>query len=188
MFTIGLAAAMAGGWLGLPYVLYRTQHQPIQFSHKTHTGDAVGMACEDCHSLGEDGRFSGIPTIATCEPCHTEPLGKNADEKRLAEDYVAKGREIPWLVYARQPENAWFPHANHVRLASLKCEECHGNHGTTAQLRPYQENRLSTYSRDLRGHSATGLHRAAWEGLKMDDCSDCHRRRGVQESCLTCHK
>ena len=32
------------------------------------------------------------------------------------------GREIPRRVYARQPDLAWFPHAQHVKLAGLPCE------------------------------------------------------------------
>lgn len=188
-FGMGMALALAGGWLAVPRVMYRSSAQPVQFSHKVHTSEKTGMSCQDCHSLSDDGKFSGIPRLETCAPCHTEAQGKTADEKRFVDDYVAKNREVPWLVYARQPENVYFTHAPHIKAAGLKCERCHGDHGSSDRLRPFEQNRISTYARDVEGYSLVKLRPAQWEhGMKMVECSDCHRQRGVQESCLTCHK
>lgn len=188
-FGIGLLTALAGGWLVVPRVMYRSAEQPIQFSHKVHTSEKVGMACQDCHSFNEEGRFSGIPKLETCAPCHAEAQGKSAEEKRFVDQYVARNREVPWLVYARQPENVYFTHAPHIKLAAIECERCHGPHGTSDRLRPYEENRISTYARDVEGYSLVKLRTARWEqGMKMVECSECHEQRGVRESCLTCHK
>lgn len=187
-FGLGLVTALAFGWIAFPKALYRQIDQPMQFSHKTHTGETVGMACEDCHSFDENGRFAGVPGIETCIPCHSEMTGTSPQEKILVEQYVAKNREVPWLVYSQQPENVFFSHASHVKLAGIKCERCHGPHGSTASLRPYQQNRLSTYSRDIWGQSIARVRTAEWDGMKMTDCSGCHHERGVEESCLTCHK
>ena len=187
-FGLGLGAALAGGWIAFPRALYRQIEQPIQFSHQTHTGDKVGMTCDGCHSLTEDGRFTGLPKLESCAPCHTEAQGTTLAEKTLVEEYVAKEREIPWLVYARQPENVYFSHAPHVSLAKIECERCHGPHGKSAKLRPFEQNRISTYSRDIWGPSITRVNNREWEGMKMTDCSRCHHQRGVRESCLTCHK
>ncbi len=186
-FGIGIAAALAAGWIAVPRALYTKVEQPIQFSHKTHTGEAVGMSCQDCHPLGNDGKFAGLPGIETCAPCHAEPMGDNPDEARLVRDYVTPNRQIPWLVYARQPENVHFAHAPHVRLAKLECQACHGAHGTSARLRPLERNRISTYSREVEGRIAIRASLTT-NGMKMNDCSRCHRERGVEESCLTCHK
>lgn len=185
-FVVGFGAALAGGWLAFPRALYRAVDQPIQFSHAIHTGEKVGSACSDCHALGDDGRFVGLPPVEVCAGCHAEPLGDSPDEKRLVEEYVKPGREIPWLVYARQPENVFFSHSAHIRLASLSCERCHGSHGKTDSLRPIELNRLTAYSRDVDGGLVT-LARDAGT-MKMDDCARCHRDRGVREGCLTCHK
>lgn len=186
---LGFVLALVFGWLAFPAVLYRSVEQPLQFSHRAHTGETVGMACEDCHSLSEDGRFTGIPALDSCAGCHEEAQGTSAAEKRFVEEYVAKGREVPWLVYARQPENAYFSHAPHVRLAEIPCERCHGPHGASESLRALQQNRITHYPRDVEGWSLARLRTREWErGMKMDECSDCHRRRGVRESCLTCHK
>lgn len=184
---IGLAAGLAGGWVVLPRALYSREEQPVQFSHKVHTGEAAGMSCEDCHSLSADGRFSGLPKLESCAGCHAEPMGETKEEKQFVENYVKPGKEIPWLVYSRQPENVYFSHAPHVKLANIKCEQCHGDHGTTDRLRPLERNRLSTYSRDVEGPIVRVANRGR-TGMKMTDCSECHHARGVEESCLTCHK
>lgn len=185
---VGAAATLLCGWFAFPYALFRRIEQPIQFSHKVHTGEKVGLACDDCHALAADGRFSGIPKLEKCAPCHAEPQGTTADEKRLVDEFVKPGREIPWLVYSRQPENVYFAHAPHLRLAGLACARCHGRHGASDRLRPFEQNRLSTYSRDIWGRSPTRLRRFQLEGMTMADCSGCHRQRGVRESCLTCHR
>lgn len=184
---IGLSAGLACGWLALPRVLYDRMEQPIQFSHKTHTGEAVGMACEDCHSLTADGRFTGLPRIENCASCHTEPMGQSPGEKQLAA-MIADGKEIAWHVYARQPENVYFSHAPHVKLAEIKCERCHGPHGSSDRLPAFERNRLSTYSRNVEGRTILLANGPEWDGMKMTDCSACHHERGVEESCLTCHK
>ncbi len=187
-FIIGLVGALAAGRFGLPAALYERVEQPLQFSHAIHAGDAVGMSCEDCHGFDEQGRFQGIPTTANCAMCHEEALTNTENERRLIDEYVRPGREIPWLVYARQPDNVHFPHAPHTVLADLTCERCHGDHERTASLRVYERNRLSTYSRDIWGRRISGLGSDPPDGMKMSDCSSCHRARGVIESCLDCHK
>lgn len=189
-FGIGLLLALAVGWLAFPRAIYRKAEQPIQFSHKVHTSDKVGMSCQDCHPLGDDGRFAGIPKLETCTPCHTDAQGTTAEEKRLVRDYVSKNREVPWLVYARQPENVYFTHAPHIKVAGIKCERCHGPHGSTDRLRSFEENRISTYSHDVEGYALVSLRTtpAPHGAMKMNDCSHCHHERGVEESCLTCHK
>ncbi len=180
--------ALAGGWFGFPRVLYQGMNQPLQFNHKLHTGEQVGLNCESCHFIRDDGRFSGIPGIEKCSECHSQTLGTTADEKRLVEEYVTPHREIPWLVYARQPENVYFSHVQHVKEAQIPCERCHGPHGSTENLKPFERNRLSGYSRDIWGSSISRLHHKDGEGMKMDDCSRCHHERGVEESCLDCHQ
>ena len=187
-FAAGLAVALAAGWFLFPRLLYDRIEQPLRFSHKVHAGEQVGMACEDCHALGADGRFAGLPATARCAECHAGMLGSTPDEKILVEQYVATGREIPWLSYARLPDNAHFPHGVHVRLAGLECARCHGDHGRSDALRPYERNRLSGYGRDIWGHSLLRVGMRPGEGKKMTDCAACHREHGVTESCLDCHK
>jgi hypothetical protein len=187
-FAAGMATILAIGWLAYQRALYRKIDQPLQFSHRVHTGEKGGMSCDACHAVRPDGSFSGIPRIEQCATCHSEVQGKSPDEKVLVEKYVTPNREIPWLVYARQPENAFFPHTPHMNLAKLECERCHGPHGSSDQLRPFELNRISGYSRDIWGQQISGIRLRPYDGMKMNDCSRCHAERGVQDSCLMCHK
>jgi len=103
-------------------------------------------------------------------------MGTTAAEKQFIDRYVTPQREVQWAVYARQPENVYFSHAAHVKLAHLECSSCHRDHGQADTLRLYEEDRISGYSRDI------------WRDMKMDDCVACHRQRGIENSCLDCHK
>ena len=188
MFAAGLTAALAVGWFFFPFALYKTIEQPLQFSHKIHTGETAGLPCEECHTVTADGRFTGIPTVEKCAGCHSQTLGNSPDEKRLVDEYVTPKREIPWLVYSRQPDNVYFSHAQHVKLGGLTCDKCHRDHGSSESLRPYQENRITGYSRDIWGQNISGIHAKPGGGMKMDDCSDCHKSNHVAESCIDCHK
>jgi hypothetical protein len=173
VFLAGAVAALAFGWLGFPRVRYVAAEQPLQFSHAVHASDA-GLACADCHSVRDDGGFTGIPGVARCAECHAEPMGESAEEKRLVEEYVKPEREIPWRVYARQPDNVHFPHAPHVKGAGIPCETCHGAHGASASLAAFESERVSGYSRGV---------------LTMQACEDCHHSRGQGAvACIGCHK
>jgi hypothetical protein len=186
-FLAGLCVMLFVGWVVFPYLLYERKEQPLQFSHKIHT-ETAGMTCDICHAFKDDGRFTGIPTLSKCSECHTEIIGTSPHEKKLVEEYVKQNREIPWLVYARQPQNAYFSHASHVKLANIHCDQCHGPHGTTDSLRTYERNRISGYSRDIWGSSISGIKSASWDGMKMDDCADCHNKHNIPNTCLKCHK
>jgi hypothetical protein len=173
-FSAGLTFALVLGWAGFPRLLYARAEQPLRFSHRTHASDKTGFGCADCHAIGEDGRFAGIPRLDNCAACHSEPQGESEDEKKLVEEYVAQGREIPWLVYSRQPENVRFPHAVHVKRGGLACERCHGEHGTSEALPAHETNRITGYSRTL---------------TKMSDCESCHAEHfDARTACLACHK
>jgi hypothetical protein len=182
VFSAGVLTALGAGWIAFPHAIYTSRPQPVDFSHKIHA-DKAGLKCEDCHAFRDDGSYAGIPTLDKCAGCHGAPMGDTAAEKNFIEHYVTPNREPEWLPNARQPENVYFPHAAHVKLAQLKCERCHGNQGATSSLRPYQQDRISGYSRDIWGNRAAGV-----SGMRMDDCVACHRQHGLEHSCLDCHK
>lgn len=190
VFAFGFGTALAFGWAAFPRLLYTTQQQPLEFSHRVHTGEKGGMSCEDCHSITDAGYFTGVPKLEKCSVCHAEPLSKDPHELRLVERYVKPEREIPWLIYSRQPQNVRFSHAIHVRRGKVACESCHGQHGKTDTLRPYQQNRISGYSRDIWGASISRISFEAQErpAMKMDDCTRCHHTNHVVTGCRACHK
>jgi hypothetical protein len=185
--TLGLVAGLAAGWVALPALLYGRQEQPLPFNHLVHV-EAAGMSCEDCHPFADDGSFRGIPATASCVDCHSEQQGATEAERILVEDYVATGREIPWLVYSRQPDNVYFSHAPHVRRAGLECRRCHGDRGMSTGTPVYEFNRITGYSRAIWGPRIQGGGPNEWDSMKMSDCVDCHAASGVQDHCLMCHK
>lgn len=188
LFLPGLVGMILFGWFVFPFLFYQSIDQPIQFSHKVHTGDNVGLTCADCHTFGDDGRFNGIPPIEKCAECHSQPMGVSDEEAKLVRDYIKPGKEIPWSIYSRQPQNVFFSHATHVKLAGLTCQACHFGQGYTDRLRPARYSRLSGYSIDVFGKDLLNAPSTPSTGMCMDDCSGCHKKHGIQESCIDCHK
>ncbi len=180
LFLTGAVTALSAGWAGFPHVIYKSRPQPVDFSHKVHA-EKAGTKCEDCHAFREDGSFAGIPRLDRCAGCHAAPMGATSAEKSFIDTYVTPQREPEWASYARQPENVYFSHATHVKLGGVKCESCHGAIGSSERLPVYQQDRISGYSRDIRGT-------AGRPGMTMDDCIRCHRQKGLEHSCLDCHK
>lgn len=194
-FFIGLAASLFVGWVIFPKLLYSKKKQPIDFNHAMHV-DQVDNGCQSCHFFRSDGTFAGLPKLDTCTDCHEEVQGDSAEEKRFVSQYVDKDREVPWLVYSKQPACVFFSHAAHVRMAKMKCATCHGNIGESEHTRIYEQNRISGYSRDIWGRNISGFERHTWDSMKMADCAACHKRENVHQTsaqtgkgaCFVCHK
>ncbi len=194
-FFIGLVASMIVGWVIFPKVLYSQKKQPVDFNHTLHNG-LVDNGCQSCHFFREDGSFSGAPKLAQCIECHEETQGSDPEEIKFVDQYVKKGIEVPWLVYARQPDCVFFSHAAHVKAANMDCVTCHGPIGESEHLKPYYQNRITGYSRDIWGENIAGLKKNTWDRMKMDDCSECHQKEKVllgsvqtqKEGCFVCHK
>jgi hypothetical protein len=113
-FAVGFVSHLFVGWVIFPQLLYGKKQQPIDFNHKLHV-EEMGE-CEGCHYFREDGTFAGIPKLASCLECHEEQVGEHPEEAKLIKEYVEPGKEIPWLVYSRQPQCVFFSHAAHVVL------------------------------------------------------------------------
>jgi hypothetical protein len=177
-FILGLAASMVLGWVIFPKLLYSQKEQPVEFNHVLHMAE-VGNDCSYCHYFREDGSFAGIPTLASCAECHSEVLGDSEAERHFYEEYVEKDREVPWLVYSRQPDCVFFSHAAHVLMGQMDCVTCHGHIGESDHMKPYEYNVITGYSRDIWGPSIAGFKKDPWDRMKMDDCAECHAREGV---------
>ena len=182
LFVAGALTALAAGWAAFPRLIYASRPQPVDFSHKVHA-DKAGQKCDDCHGFRDDGSFADVPSLDKCAACHAAAMGTTAAEKNFIDAYVTPQREPEWLSYSRQPENVYFSHAVHVKTAGLKCERCHGAIGAGDKLPPYERDRISGYSREIRGAGGR-------PGMTMDDCVACHRQQSQvrEHSCLECHK
>lgn len=193
-FILGLVASLFVGWVVFPAVLYSEKEQPIDFNHKLHN-ELVDSGCESCHYLREDGTFAGVPTLDTCIGCHEDVQGEDPEEEKFVTQYVWKNREVPWLVYSRQPDCVFFSHAAHISMARMDCVTCHGHIGESESLRPYEYNIWTRYSRDIWGKNIAGIKKDPWDRMKMDDCAECHKEAGKsssvqtkREACFVCHK
>ena len=193
-FILGLAASLIVGWVVFPKLLYSQKKQPVDFNHALHN-EEVEDGCESCHFFREDGTYSGVPKLDQCIDCHEEVNGEDPEEEKFVYEYVAKQREVPWLIYSRQPQNVFFSHVAHVKMAQMDCVTCHGDIGESESLDVYEENRISGYSRNIWGKNIAGFKRNSWDRMKMDDCSECHVKENVNQNsvqtlrggCFVCH-
>ncbi len=184
-FIIFLAVGLIAGWVVFPKLLYSQQKQPFNFDHALHN-EEVDEGCESCHFYRDDGSYAGIPTLEQCIDCHEEVIGETEDEAIFVDEYVSKDREVPWLIYSKQPDCVFFSHSAHTASAKMECTECHGDIGTSDHLRVYEENRITGYSRDIWGKNIGGFSK---NRMKMNDCARCHEKEtGSKGACFQCHK
>jgi len=174
-FILGLAVSLILGWVIAPELLYSQKKQPIDYNHLLHVAE-VDDGCESCHFFREDGTFSGVPKLELCIDCHEEVQGEDPNEIKFVEEYVVKEREVPWLIYSKQPDCVFFSHAAHIKGANMDCVTCHGHIGESETSRVYEENRITGYSRDIWGKNIAGFKKNSWDRMKMDDCAECHQK------------
>ncbi|MEP2671354.1 MAG: c-type cytochrome [Cyclobacteriaceae bacterium] len=127
--------------------------QPIAFSHKVHAGQ-YEIDCQYCHTGASIGRSANIPSPNICMNCHTQIRnGTNTGESEIAKIVAAveTNRPIEWVRIHNLPDLAYFNHSQHVNVAGVECQTCHG---------PIQEmDVVKQYSL-----------------LTMGWCIDCHRK------------
>ncbi|MDO6596377.1 cytochrome c3 family protein [Oceanihabitans sp. 2_MG-2023] len=121
--------------------------QPIHFSHKIHAGDN-GVDCKYCHSSARVSKTSGIPSLNVCMNCHKsvyEYTGETSAEYtkefydgEIQKLYAAAGwsdadqkysgnpQPVKWIRIHNLPDFAYFNHSQHVTVAGLECQTCHG--------------------------------------------------------------
>lgn len=167
-FLLGFIGALAVGWVVFPNVLYSQKAQPINFSHVAHQDNE----CETCHSFRPDGTYTGVPKLENCIECHETAQGNSESEKTLVEHYIANKIEVPWKIYAWQPDNVFFSHAPH-KGQGLKCVSCHRDVSKEEKLPAYKENRITGYSIST---------------MQMTECEECHAQKGASNNCEICHK
>ncbi len=125
-------------------------YQPIQeihFSHKIHAGDNK-IDCKYCHSSARVSKTSGIPSLNVCMNCHKsiyEYNGETTPEyskefydgeiKKLYDaagwsdedqKYVNEGTPVKWTRIHNLPDFVYYNHSQHVSVAGLECQTCHG--------------------------------------------------------------
>ena len=123
--------------------------QPIHYSHRIHAGDNQ-IDCKFCHSSARTSKTSGIPSLNVCMNCHkniaevapeTQKEGEqygidyNAEIKKLydavgwneeTQSYTGEEKPVQWVRIHNLPDFAYFNHAQHVTVAKVDCQTCHG--------------------------------------------------------------
>jgi len=151
--------------------------QPIHYSHRIHAGDN-GIDCKYCHSSARVSKHSGIPSLNVCMNCHksiaevapeTQAEGQeygvdyNAEIQKLykavgwddaEQKYTGETSPVKWIRIHNLPDFAYFNHSQHVSVAGIECQTCHG---------PVEEMEV------LYQHSS----------LTMGWCINCHRETNV---------
>lgn len=151
--------------------------QPIHYSHRIHAGEN-GIDCKYCHSAARVGKHSNIPSLNVCMNCHknisevaettaTEEYSKAFYDGEIAklydavgwdkslQKYTGKTKPVKWVRIHNLPDHVYFNHAQHVTVAGVECQTCHG---------PVEEMEI------MKQHSP----------LTMGWCINCHRETNVK--------
>ena len=152
--------------------------QPIHYSHKIHAGDNQ-IDCKYCHSSARTSKTAGIPSLNVCMNCHENISDYNGEEdlangytqafytaeiQKLYEavgwdpatrEYSKEPKPVKWVRIHNLPDFAYFNHSQHVSVAGLECQTCHGAVETMEILEQH----------------AT---------LSMGWCVDCHRTTNIK--------
>ena len=152
--------------------------QPIHYSHKIHSG-ANQIECQYCHSSARVCKHSGIPSLNVCMNCHENIAEYNGEEdlekgytkefytneiKKLykavgwdeeTQSYTGDTEPVKWVRIHNLPDFVYFNHAQHVSVAGVDCNKCHG---------PVEEMEI--------------LYQ--YSSLTMGWCIDCHRDSNVK--------
>jgi len=158
--------------------------QPIHYSHKIHAGDNK-IECKYCHSSARVSKTSGIPSLNVCMNCHKSvyeytgnPEGPSQEElengytnefytgeiKKLYkavgwdeenQKYTGESQSVEWVRVHNLPDFAYFNHSQHVSVAGVACQTCHG---------PVEEMEIMEQ----------------YAPLTMGWCIDCHRETNIK--------
>jgi len=151
--------------------------QPIHYSHRIHAG-SNGISCKYCHSSSRVSKHSGIPSLNVCMNCHksiaevsdttaTPEYSKafyDAEIQKLYtavgwdatnQKYTGKTEPVKWVRIHNLPSFVYFNHSQHVNVAGVECQTCHG---------PVQEYEIQKQ----------------FAPLTMSWCINCHRKTEVK--------
>ena len=152
--------------------------QPIHYSHKIHAG-ANQIECQYCHSSARISKHSGIPSLNVCMNCHENIADYNGEEdlekgytkdfytneiKKLykavgwdeeTQSYTGDTEPVKWVGIHNLPDFVYFNHSQHVSVAGIDCQKCHG---------PVEEMEI--------------LYQ--YSPLTMGWCIDCHRESNIK--------
>ena len=130
--------------------------QPIHYSHKIHAGDNQ-IDCNFCHSSARKSQVAGIPSLNVCMSCHknisevaaetaTPEYSKEFYDGEIAklykavgwnpdqQEYTGKTEPVKWVRIHNLPDFVYFNHSQHVTVAGIACQTCHGEIQTMEEV------------------------------------------------------
>ena len=173
-----LSAYFAYGWLMQIGVDQGYEPiQPIHYSHRIHAGEN-GIDCKYCHSASRVSKHSNIPSLNVCMNCHKnisevaettatpeyskafydgeiQKLYDAVGWDKSLQKYTGKTKPVKWVRIHNLPDHVYFNHAQHVTVAGVECQTCHG---------PVEEMEI------MKQHAP----------LTMGWCINCHRETNVK--------
>jgi mono/diheme cytochrome c family protein len=122
--------------------------QPIHYSHRIHAGDNE-INCKYCHSAARVSKNAGIPSLNVCMNCHkniaevaestaTPEYSKAFYDEQIqklytavgwdksTQSYTGKSQPVKWVRIHNLPDFVYFNHSQHVTVAGIECQTCHG--------------------------------------------------------------
>ena len=184
--------------------------QPIEFSHKIHAGDN-GIDCEYCHSSAKHSKTSGIPTMNVCMNCHksigefngevfgghdkeffTKEIGRVREHAGWDADefaYTSEGKGVEWVRVHNLPDFVYYNHSQHVNVAGLECQTCHGPVEKMHRVEQYAQLTMDwciTCHKDTEVNMENGYYSGTYE-----NAADAHKGMTVADmggmECGKCH-
>jgi hypothetical protein len=178
-YLVGFAVLMlvallaVGGWKTMWNVGVHTGYQPVQpikFSHQLHAG-VNKIECQYCHGGAFKSKNASIPSANVCMNCHNTITGSEhydgETSPEIAKIYRAldwnpetrtygnNPKPIQWVRIHNLPDFAYFNHSQHVTVAGVECQTCHGPIETMEEVYQYSP-------------------------LTMKWCVDCHKATDVK--------
>lgn len=122
--------------------------QPIHYSHRIHAG-SNGINCKYCHSAARVSKNAGIPSLNICMNCHKniaevsdttatpdhskafydgeiQKLYKAVGWDQTNQKYTGKTQPVKWVRIHNLQDFVYFNHSQHVTVAGIECQTCHG--------------------------------------------------------------
>jgi mono/diheme cytochrome c family protein len=121
--------------------------QPIHYSHRIHACSNQ-INCKYCHSAARVSKNAGIPSLNVCMNCHKN-IAEVSDTTSTVDGhtkafydgeikklytavgwdgtkYTGKTQPVKWVRIHNLPDFAYFNHSQHVTVAGIECQKCHG--------------------------------------------------------------
>jgi len=120
--------------------------QPIHFPHDLHAG-VMKIDCQYCHSGAYKSKNASIPSLNVCMNCHKVVKTESPEIHKIydalgydpkTQKYDStKARPMQWIRIHNLPDFVYFNHSQHVKVAGIKCQTCHGPVQTMKEVYQY---------------------------------------------------